>query len=78
MAATGFVVPGDCLETLGRFHLLENHQPRTWLLLQGPSAPPVHVTSSSGVHLRPQLASGIVPDHPGSIVSSTAGVLLAC
>lgn len=44
---------------------------------QGPSAPPVHMTSSSGVHLRPQLAR-IVPDYPGSIVSSTAGVLLAC
>ena len=35
------------------------------------------MTSSSGVHLRPQLAR-IVPDYPGSIVSSTAGVLLAC
>lgn len=68
-----FVVPGLSLKTLGRFHLLKNHQPWTWLLLQGHSAPPVHMTSSLGVHLRPQLASGIVPDHPGSIVSSTAG-----
>ena len=71
----GFVVPRDCLETQEVF--LENHQPWIRLLSQGPSAPPVHMTSSSGVHLRPQLAR-IVPDYPGSIVSSPAGVLLAC
>ena len=71
----GFVVPRDCLETQEVF--LENHQPWIRLLSQGPSAPPIHMTSSSGVHLRPQLAR-IVPDYPGSIVSSTAGILLAC
>ena len=44
----------------------------------GPSAPPGHVTSSSGIHPRPQLARGIIPDYPGSIVSSSAGFLSAC